>query len=280
MKKNYFFQVLTVVLVLMFISSSSFSSGLDEQIEKVTINWGKKIVQAKGTGLGKTLACRVAKTDAYRNLAGAIYGIKVTSEKTIDDLGNENTEVKSQISGLIDGGQFISEKENSEGNGSCEVILEIKLTGEESIAQLLTTTIANKEKSILKDKKINIISLPSPPAKPAVGSYSSLIIDATKSKVQPVIHPKIIAEDGNIIYSIFNLNIDSAVKKGIVDYTDSLENAKKSTRAGSKPLIINAISSAGTYSGDIIVTAKDANSILKLNEKSGFLQNLKVIVII
>lgn len=308
MKKSFLIKALGIFLVLAITFSLVDGASLQQKMKNGTIDWGEQVVQAKGIGTGKNYAvkCRVAKVDAMRNLTEIIYGVQVDSETTVNNFVLESDVIKTKVTGFIQGAEVVSEKELSDG--SCEVVIAIGMVGEKGLAEVIVKPAAEKEKKNLEEKgtttvtktketkttttttttttksktftEQKVITLPTPPEKPAVGSYTGLIIDASSVNAQPAMSPKVVSERGDIIYGVLNIDPDEAVEKGIVGYADSLAQAKQSWRAGDNPLVVKATGTAGALSADVLVTPQDAELILKANEKAGFLNNLRVTIIL
>lgn len=302
MKKN-FIKVLGIFSLLAITFSLVYGASLQQKMKNGTIDWGQQVVQAKGIGTGKNHArkCRAAKVDAIRNLAEIIYGVQVDSETTVNNFVLESDVIKTEVTGFIQGAEVVSEKEMSDG--SCEVVIAIGMVGDNGLSEVIVKPAAEKEKKNLEEKgtttitqtkettttttntkkiftKQEVVTLPTPPEKPQAGSYTGLIIDASSVSAQPAMSPKVVSERGDIIYGVINVDPDEAVEKGIIGYADSLAQAKQSWRAGDNPLVVKATGTAGALSADVLVTTDDAETILKSNEKSGFLNNLRVTIIL
>ncbi|MFC1560218.1 hypothetical protein ACFLZ2_05800 [Candidatus Margulisiibacteriota bacterium] len=111
--------------------------------------------------------------------------------------------------------------------------------------------------------------------------YTSLIVDARGLEVEPGIAPKIFDEDGEEIYGTINIDPDYAIRKGIVQYYDSIGEAIRSGFIGNNPVIVRAINRGShPYKADVVITNADALRILKANKYSQFLQDLKVAFIL
>lgn len=74
---------------------------------------------------------------------------------------------------------------------------------------------------------------------------------------------------------------ETLVEKGIVSYADSVEEAKKLGRCGDTPLVVKAIAPKDTqFEADVIVSEEDGQLILKADEMTKFLSDLKVVIVI
>jgi hypothetical protein len=90
------------------------------------------------------MALRAAKIDAYRSLGEMIDGVQIEGQTTVKDMIATNDEVSSQVSSLIKGAEVLKEKTNSDG--SAELVLGLKLNGENSLSEALNKNIGEEFK--------------------------------------------------------------------------------------------------------------------------------------
>jgi hypothetical protein len=249
-----------------------------EQTSSGRINWEAGIIKATGMGVrpsgmpsaqAKALAKRAAIADCYRNLGEIINGVKVDSETVVKNFITESDEIRTQVSAFIKGAQIVSEKENPDG--SYEVTMQLPLYGKESLGAIIIPEATKEEEQKL---------YPPAPETPLEEAYTGLIIDARGLNVKPCMSPKIISENGDEVYGTIRVSPEVVIEKGIVGYSSSIEKAKQSWRSGEKPLIVKATGKAGSFNADVLIKQSDAEKILRENEKSGFLQNLRVTIVI
>ena len=67
---------------------------------------------------------RAAIADAYRNLAGKIYGVVIDSKKSLENIAEDNKKVALTVEGIVRGAHEINADYYSDG--SVEVLMEIK----------------------------------------------------------------------------------------------------------------------------------------------------------
>jgi len=80
-----------------------------------------------------------------------------------------------------------------------------------------------------------------------------------------------------------NHTLEEYIILGVVEYirdngTD-LKEQLKSSRAGSKPLIVKAMGVQGEFNDNIVVSEEDGNLILKEDEPSKFLEDMAVVIV-
>ena len=117
---------------------------------------------------------------------------------------------------------------------------------------------------------------PSKPGKP----YTSIIIDATGLGLDRCMSPKIRRANGSEVWGTVKVDPDFVEEHGIVGYARTLDEAKKSDRCGSNPMIIKAIARAGgAFNSDPVISDPDAVLLLAENKLGKFLDKFKVIFI-
>lgn len=73
------------------------------------------------------LAKRAAMSDAYRNLAAKLYGVKINSKDTVKDAMLKNSSITSQVDGLVKNAAVTNEYFQ---NGLYKVELELEMSQE------------------------------------------------------------------------------------------------------------------------------------------------------
>jgi hypothetical protein len=115
----------------------------------------------------------------------------------------------------------------------------------------------------------------SEPGKP----YTSLIIDVTGFNLNRSMSPKIKQADGTEVWGTVKVDMDFLEDHGIVAYAKSIEDARKSDRCGSNPLIIKALNVDGKADSDPVIAPEDAKLLIEENARGKFLDKFDVIFI-
>ena len=110
MKKLY------ILLFSLLLSTTCFASD---------INWNSNTITAVGigsapasvtAGQADALARRAAIVDAYRNLAGIVYGVELENHTTVQQLAVKKDTIKTAISGAINNARITDEEQLDNGN--------------------------------------------------------------------------------------------------------------------------------------------------------------------
>lgn len=246
----------------------------------------------QNTSQARAMAQRAAEVAARRNLLEVVKAVDIDSyTRTIDRITQQDlteTRVKGELQfSTIDNVRHFPD-------GTVEVVASMPLTGRmgEMLIQPAARTqstpdvgapitelmqriqyLENRVKTLedsLNDKlarlekKISAAEKPPPPVsltpKPSSVVYTGLIIDATKTEFSPCLKPSVYAQS-HMIYPNPYMDHGKAAREGYVRYFDTIENAQKSHRAGSLPLVVEAV---GVYMGDCGLEI-DANQLETIN---------------
>jgi len=115
--------------------------------------------------------------------------------------------------------------------------------------------------------------------------YTGLVVDATGLKADPVLYPEVLTVDKEgvkqPVYTGLNVDPNVCAQIGLVQYTDTLEEAKYTARVGSNPYIVRAERVVGSVvKGNFIISLEDARKIRDANKLSGFLTQCCVAIAI
>jgi hypothetical protein len=297
MKKMFFL----LLLLLLIVTANAFADSnanvnvvnvivnntvnLEETGMTGRVNWGQGAegtIEAIGTGFppadaqsasqAKALARRAAIVEAYRNLAEAVYGVRVDSATTVKSLALGNDVVLSRVSGIIEGAKII--RELPQKDGSYQVVMCVRLYGAGSVAEAATD--ATNPAQVKKFPKSATASHPS-----SAHDYTGVIIDARGFSLEPALSPRIYNTSGQTIYGKMYINPEYAASQGLVEYITStaVDTAiKGDSRAGLRPLVLKAIA-VKDNNCSVVISDADANLLLESNSSAGFLKNCAVVFV-
>jgi len=114
--------------------------------------------------------------------------------------------------------------------------------------------------------------------------YTGLIINATGLKADAVLYPEILTvdEEGTKqpVYTLLLADPLLCEKIGLVQYTDTLEEAMQTARIGANPYVVKVKELVGTaLKGNFIIALEDARKIREANKISNFLTQCRVVIV-
>ena len=253
MKK--FFALMLVMVMMIF--SSAMAVGFDggDYIEE------EGIVYQEGQSLNAMR--RIAIMDAYRYLSERVDDIHVTSNATVKNLRDLDDEINTKVETVLRGARVMSV--TRESDGSFHAIVRLYLNGK-----------AGSLASAVLGESVQIEDFPPPKFTNIVSeNYSGLIIDCRGKNLSPAITPAIKSVDGTEIYAYKNIGYQTAVDKGMIAYSTSVDSGVE--RAGSSPLVIKAVRVSDDC--DVVISEEDADIILAYNRSAQFLNNCAVVLV-
>lgn len=248
------------------------------------INWETDTVEAIGTGVppanakspaqAKGLSRRAAIVDAQRNLLEAIKGVQVDSETTMENLTITSDVVKTKVSGLVRGARIIREQQMPDG--SYQVVMAVKLYGQDGIAGAIEPQIAPPVVQPLPPVSPTYV----PPVVATPRQYTGLVVDARDLGLERSMAPMVYDTDGRVIYGNMYVDHSYIVQNGLVDYAGSAGAielvANGQSRAGQDPVIVKAISLRDN-NHNVVVSKVDGDAILAASGPTGFLLKCSVV---
>lgn len=147
--KKLFIAGLVMMAVIPFLPSSAPSVGQAylEQLQNGTIDWTKGTITVKGIGAPpkmdnlqskaqlRPMTMQAAKSDAYRNLAAIVYGVRVDSETIVENLTVKSDVVKTQVHGFVQGA--VPGEPKYFEDGTIEMEMSAKLFGKDALGGII-----------------------------------------------------------------------------------------------------------------------------------------------
>ena len=208
---------------------------------------------------------RVAIMEAYRYIAEEVGEVHVTSDSTVNKSCRESDIVSTNVKALLSGLKVYSVTRNPDGSFSA--IVRMPVYGSQGSLASAVLPQHTQIEELPPTKLTNIESFSSK-------NYTGLIIDCRGKKLETAIAPSIKSTDGLKIYSYEQVSSQTAIDKGMVEYTNNIDSV---SRAGSNPLKIKAADISNKC--DIVISQDDANIILAANQSTRFLNNCMVVIV-
>ena len=215
-----------------------------EEKEGGKINWTENMITAKGWGVidttmpypqAKLMAQRAAIVVAQRNLLEIIKGVRVTSETKVQDMMTKSDYIITRIDGIVKGARMLGEP--VEKDGIVEVEMGIPIYGDSSSSLAPIFTKKEKEKEMVE----------------AMGDVpmKNIIIDAENAQIKPSLFPRIVDEDGNVIFD--PSKYPQIASSPYIKYAKKGADILKELGYGDNE-IVKAVRGEG---GDIVISKKD-----------------------
>ncbi len=255
------------------------SSFVGEQFERGSINYSERTIQATGIGFipenvinagqARRAALRIAKQDAMRQLIEIINGVVVTSETTMSNAMFDDV-IKSRVQGAIRGAIQIGEPRYL-SDTSIEVTYEVPMSG---ISDVITPPTG------FLSAPVPVAGGTAPPtetAAPTTSAITGLIIDVSGLGMRPAMSPRILDQNGGVVYGPGNYTREYAIQNGVAGYAKGLDRAQIDDRVKGNPLVIKGVSASGSNKADVVIANADVMRIQSANSTNGILQDCRVI---
>lgn len=292
MKKHVL--LVTCYLLLVTFASAQWGWGKNDAVEEVgngALNYSNGWVRATGIGaisplaqnpgMARATAVRAAKIDALRNLLEAVMAVTVTSETTIRGSAVENDVIKTDVRGMVQGARI--RDINGDGMGdtkdyrylndtTIEIEMEVHMSGISSI--VLPVTGYYQAPPDLSSEAATVETTPKP------GTITGIILDARGLGIRPAMSPRIIDQNGGVVYGSGNFTREYATQYGVAGYSKNMDTAKDDPRVKGNPLVVKGIGVEGSNKTDLVIANSDAFKIKNADRSANFLQNCKVMILL
>ncbi len=263
---------------------------IGDVFDRGKIDYGNRTIQATGIGFipsnvinagqARRSAMRIAKQDALRQLIEIVNGVNVTSETTISGAMFDDV-IKTQVQGAIRGARRVGQPTYL-SDTSVEVIYEVSMN---DISRVLLPMAEKAPTLNYNDVNTSAPSSGTASSSEATSSQRSggvtgIIIDATGLGLRPAMSPRILNQDGSVLYGPGQYSRDYAASNGVVGYAKSLDQAKGDSRVQGNPLVLRASSASGSSSVDVIISNTDSGAFSTADASAGLLKNCRVMFVL
>ena len=264
-----------------------------QQVDNGAMNYSNGFVVATGIGaisplaqnpgMARATAIRAAKVDAMRNLLEAVMAITVSSETTVRGAAIENDVVKTSVEGMVRGARMRDIDGDGRGSNS-----DIRYLSDTSIEIEMEVHMSGISEVILPSAGFapapaptaGGAPAPAAPAAPRPGTVTGLIIDARGLGLRPAMSPKVLDQNGGVIYGPGNFTREFAVKFGVAGYSKNLEQAQQDPRVVGNPMVVKGVGVQGANKADLVLAAGDISRVKGAESSGKFLSNCKVMILI
>ena len=264
-----------------------------QQVDNGAMNYSNGFVVATGIGaisplaqnpgMARATAVRAAKVDAMRNLLEAVMAITVSSETTVRGAAIENDVVKTSVEGMVRGARMRDIDGDGRGSNSdirylsdtsIEIEMEVHMSG---ISEVILPPAGYAPAPVAGGASA---PAPAAPAAPRPGTVTGLIVDARGLGLRPAMSPKIVDQNGGVVYGPGNFTREFAVKFGVAGYSKNLEQAQQDPRVVGNPMVVKGVGVQGANKADLVLAAGDVSRVKGADSSGKFLSNCKVMILI
>ena len=262
-----------------------------QQVDNGAMNYSNGFVVATGIGaisplaqnpgMARATAVRAAKVDAMRNLLEAVMAITVSSETTVRGAAIENDVVKTSVEGMVRGARMRDIDGDGRGSNSdirylsdtsIEIEMEVHMSG---ISEVILPPAGYAPAPVAGGAPA-----PAAPSAPRPGTVTGLIVDARGLGLRPAMSPKIVDQNGGVVYGPGNFTREFAVKFGVAGYSKNLEQAQQDPRVVGNPMVVKGVGVQGANKADLVLAAGDVSRVKGAESSGKFLSNCKVMILI
>ena len=248
-----------------------------------SIDWSNGVIRAQGIGVppkeavnathSREMAKRAAKVVAYRNLLEIVQGIHVDSKTTVKNYMVEQDVINNKVQGIVKNAQVTKEQEFPDG--SFQTTVEMKIAGD-----LQATLLPARTRQPEPIKFVNTGKAPVPSRSPEDTKFTGLVVDAQGLEVQQALSPRILMEDGRVVYGAEWVDQEHIQDQGLVGYVRGVSAAQSHKRVVATPLVVKALRVEGDNKTDIVISDADAQTLHVVPEHLEFLERGKVLVVL
>jgi hypothetical protein len=257
-----------LALIIMFCGGYVQAGEADfiQSTEYGEINWSTGVITARGSEL------KIVR----RNLRALIDELRVDNEGLADELTSRNSVLDEKLEHLVQQAQQTKEKRTTAERAQMGLQLWFK-------GPFVEAFLADKQKSNPGTHPARV----GPPTRnpPATGPRfflgpTGLVLDARGLGAKPALFPRILSEDGRLVYDLNSVNRSYTVQQGLVVYMRDVAVAEANKRVANNPRLIRALRIAPDTDTDLIISNRDADRLIRDSKRHDFLKKCRVIIVL
>ena len=296
---RYCFSLFAATLSVLLLAGSGRADDLvetlvaettDQQMIEGAMDWTNRLLTVYGEGLApdhiensaqrRLLGLRAAKVAAMRNLLELVGHVQVDARTTVSMAMIASDSIRTQVSGILQGARVVMGSQQ-EKDGLYRLAVRIELRDE-----FAETVLAPSVPGANAAHRLPPASLPASdsllvfiPPEP----YTGLIVDARGLDLRPSMAPRIVDEEGRLIYSAQLPDRHYATQMGVVGYQRDIDRALSSDRLGgekSHPFVVRATGVTGTYGTDAVIGREEGIRVRMADTEGDFLSQCRVVFVL
>ena len=261
-----------------------------EQNEFGQVDYSQRMVTATGigavptnapnVGAARANAIRAAKLDAIRNLVEAVKSIRISSETTVSNNMVNSDIIRTEVEAMVRGAQQVGDTKYL-SDSSVELTMTVPMSGIMDAVLPTAPSEVPPVGAMPPGLEVPTASATQPVALTTPGQpITGLIIDARGLAIKPSMSPRILSQDGSVLYGPGNYPRDFAVAQGVVGYHKDPEAAKSDARVAGNPVTIRGIGKSGTLGTDVIIASADSQQASRLDGFADAIGSCRVMIIL
>lgn len=305
-----------VCLVFLSAWNAWASEDFYQRVEKDTfVNWSKGELTTTGKSIltgdkwtmdGKLNAHRAAQLDGFRKLVSGLNQIQISATSKVSDYASHDGQLAKKIEGMVH--HFQEKAVRFLDEGICEVDMVVPIRGDGSISEIfleyddiplvsefkMPEMVSAPEKDTPKThadadqataiedvvtKSSDVKDLTQTVSVPKVRDFSGLIVDVGGKDLVPALSPKVVDENGNVVYDISTADRAFRKQNGLASYAVDLSDARLDQRVTENPYVLKAVKLKEDEPTTVIVKSEDAKAFLETDESDRILKRCRVIFV-
>jgi hypothetical protein len=271
--------LLQVSIILGFLSATVLQAASGENyieaFQHGRIDWTNGFIEAFGVGrppvipLNAAHARAVAESNANivarNNLIALVKSIRVDSETMVADYWKDRGIPDEILTTLLRDARTV----------------DLSYGADEAVRVKASIRLQGSLSEGLLPKDILVITTVQQPHDPGQKEepFSGLLVDCKGFSLQPCLVPRIVDEDGEVIYGPAFASRDHAVERGMASYVRGPVSGDDDPRVGPKPLSVKGIRVMHGRPCDIMISHADAAKIRRTASNLNFLHQCRVLLV-
>ena len=254
------------------------------------IDWANGVFYAVGFGVPNTKFKSAAQRNysaqvaaeqvAMRNLLRLVETTHLDSEPTVQDGMLESDRIRTKIKGQIRQVQMVGAPRYM-SDGSVNVTMKMQMR---EVIKVLAEDPRIKAFSapheIQAPQALGSTSTAGSSTSTASGVFTGLLIDARGTEISPALSPKVLNEDGDVIYGFADVDRQFSLEQGMMGYLKDPQAARSNERIKDRPFEIKALHSSGKNNADLVISNADGVRLRQMNREQSFLREARVMVVL
>ena len=263
---------------------------LIQKFETGKVDWQQGYVYATAVGSAnmqqmvnevhaESVARKTARHLAFQQLSETINKISIDAYATYGQSMMQDDLLKIETHGVLEGAHVYEDDFSWTQRGAPRAVVTVRVAINGGLSNATVPYAERKAKS--NPMPVFVPQQPEIEKAKVEETFTGLIIDATGTGARPTMIPRVLTGDG--LREVYEPSVASpqvAMVNNFAAYSNDVNNARSISRLGANPMIIKAKKASGHLRGDLTVSDEDATRILVADQKSKFLRDCKIVIVL